>query len=169
MGLEHTTLRWRVTGSTLWSSQCPKFSKTTHLKKWISIVWKCQCMALGKVKFYLVGFWIIDSPSLKRWFGLGFFDFIICGITMHSVETILWVLTWYFPELMIHAMELSVLWVCFFLRFYLFIHERYREAGSLQGARYGIRSQDPIMITTRAKGRRSTTEPPSCPYETLLW
>ena len=37
------------------------------------------------------------------------------------------------------------------------------EAGSLQGARWETRSQDP-GITTWAKGRRSTTEPPRCPW-----
>ena len=59
----------------------------------------------------------------------------------------------------------------FFFRFYLFIHKRHKEAetraegeaGSLQGARCGTRSQGP-GITTWAKGRCSTTETPRCPY-----
>ena len=58
----------------------------------------------------------------------------------------------------------------FFKIFYLFIHERHREAeteaegeaGSLRGACCGTRSQDP-GITTQAKGRRSTAEPPRRP------
>ena len=56
--------------------------------------------------------------------------------------------------------------ILFFLRFHFFIHERHREAetqaervaGSLQGAQYGTRSQDP-RIMTWAKGRCSTIEP----------
>ena len=56
------------------------------------------------------------------------------------------------------------------IRFYLFIHERHREAetqaegeaGSLWGAWWETPSQDPgIMIW--AKGRCSTPEPPGCP------
>ena len=57
----------------------------------------------------------------------------------------------------------------FFLRFYLFIHEKQRdrevetqaegEAGSMQGARHGTRSQD-SRIMPWAEGRRQTAEPP---------
>ena len=36
------------------------------------------------------------------------------------------------------------------------------EAGSLWGAQYGTQTQGP-RITTCAKGRCSTTEPPRCP------
>ena len=62
----------------------------------------------------------------------------------------------------------------FFLRFYLFIHERQRErereaetqaegeAGSMQGARCGTRSQD-SRITPWTEGRCLTTEPPRHP------
>ena len=60
--------------------------------------------------------------------------------------------------------------VSFFLRFYLFIHERHREthtqaegeAGSLWGARCGTWSQD-SRIMPWAEGRCSTTEPPRHP------
>ena len=57
--------------------------------------------------------------------------------------------------------------ICFFfLRFYLFIHERYREAetqaegeaGSMQGAQCRTRSWN-SRITPWAEGRHSTTEP----------
>ena len=41
------------------------------------------------------------------------------------------------------------------------------EAGSLQGARCGTRSQDPGIMPW-AKGRRSTTEPPKCPNTHLF-
>ena len=62
----------------------------------------------------------------------------------------------------------------FFLRFYLFIHEREREAetqaegeaGSMQGARRGTRSRD-SRIRPWAKGRRQTTEPPRDPPNLL--
>ena len=58
----------------------------------------------------------------------------------------------------------------FFVRFYLLIHERRREAetqaegeaGSLREARCGTRSQDPGS-TPWAEGRPSTTEPPRRP------
>ncbi|CAD7688380.1 unnamed protein product [Nyctereutes procyonoides] len=60
----------------------------------------------------------------------------------------------------------------FFLRFYLFIHDRHREreaeteaegeAGSMQGAQRETRSQV-SRITPWAEGRRSTTEPPRLP------
>ena len=58
----------------------------------------------------------------------------------------------------------------FFLRLYLFIHERHTErqtqaegeGGSPEGAPCRAPSQDP-GITTWAKGRRSTTEPPRYP------
>ena len=59
----------------------------------------------------------------------------------------------------------------YFLRFYLFIHERHREAeteaegeaGFVQGARLGTRTQDPGIIAW-AKGRCSITELPRCPW-----
>ena len=41
------------------------------------------------------------------------------------------------------------------------------EAGSMQGAQYRTRSQDP-RITTGAKGRGSTTEPSRCPKTTQV-
>ena len=58
----------------------------------------------------------------------------------------------------------------FFLRFYLFIRDREREAetqaegvaGSIQGAQSGIRSWI-LRITPWAEGRRSTAEPPGVP------
>ena len=61
---------------------------------------------------------------------------------------------------------------------YLFIHDREREAetqsegeaGSMQGARHGTRSQD-SRITPWAKGRCQTAEPPKDPqifFEHLL-
>ena len=65
----------------------------------------------------------------------------------------------------------------FFKRFNLFIHERYRErgetqaegeAGSLLGAWFGTRSQDP-GITTWAKGRCLTTETPRCSLECMIF
>ena len=66
----------------------------------------------------------------------------------------------------------SLLRTCIiYLWFYLFIHERHTERGRdtgrgrsspLQGARCRTWSQDP-RITTWAKGRHSTTEPPGCP------
>ena len=66
----------------------------------------------------------------------------------------------------------SVARLHFFLRFYLFIHEREREAetqaegeaGSMQGAQCRTRSQDP-GVTPWAEGRRSTTEPPRGPIQ----
>ena len=59
----------------------------------------------------------------------------------------------------------------FFLRLYSFVRDTEREvetqtegeAGSPRGARCGTWSQDP-GVTTWAKGRCSTTEPPRCPY-----
>ena len=71
---------------------------------------------------------------------------------------------------------------CFFFFFfffkdfvYLFMRDTEREAetqaegeaGSMQGARCGTRSQDP-RVTPWAVGRRSTTEPPGCPWAIIL-
>ena len=58
----------------------------------------------------------------------------------------------------------------FLKRFYLFMRDTQREteteaegeADSMQGARHGTRSQD-SRITTWAKGRCSTAEPPGVP------
>ena len=60
--------------------------------------------------------------------------------------------------------------VRFFFEFYLFIHDREREAetqaegeaGSMPGARRGTRSQD-SRIVPWAKGRCQTAEPPRDP------
>ena len=67
------------------------------------------------------------------------------------------------------AQQRCPLYIVFFLSLllkdfiYLFIKDTQREEGSPQGAWCGTRSQDP-GTTTWAKGRRSTTEPPRCPY-----
>ena len=63
----------------------------------------------------------------------------------------------------------------FFKRFYLFIHERHREAetqaegeaGPMQGARCGTWSWD-SRITPWAKGRHQTTQPPRVPIFCFL-
>ena len=89
-----------------------------------------------------------------------FLDFLFCSICL----------------LMCHY----VLFFVFFLRFYLLIHKRQRErererereagrdtdtgeAGSIQEARHGTRTQD-SRITPWAKGRCQTAEPPRDPY-----
>ena len=73
------------------------------------------------------------------------------------------------------------LFVCLFLKILLFIHENTQrgdkereaeaqaegEAGSMQGARGGTRSQV-SRVTPRDEGRRSTAEPPGLPENVFL-
>ena len=76
----------------------------------------------------------------------------------------------YADNIAIYFIEKENQLIKIFLRFYLFIHDREREAetqaegeaGSMPGARCGTRSQV-SRITPWAKGRRQTAEPLGLP------
>ena len=67
--------------------------------------------------------------------------------------------------------------IFFFLRFYLFIHEKHAERGRDVGRKRGRFTSGSLMqdlipgpwIMTWAEGRCSTTEPPRCPVLSLFF